>query len=85
MTTKTKILLGVVGGVALGVGIGLLLAPEKGTDLRRKLGDTAGGWADQLSDIFANARGEMQNLKGKGSRAASDLANKFSRTKESYS
>lgn len=85
MTTKTKILLGVVGGVALGVGIGLLLAPEKGSDLRRKLGDTAGGWADQLSDIFANARGEMQNIKGKGTRVASDLANKFSRTKESYS
>jgi len=85
MTTKTKILLGVIGGVALGVGIGLLLAPEKGTDLRRKLGDTAGGWADQLSDIFANARGEMQNFKGKGTRAASDLASKFSRTKESYS
>jgi gas vesicle protein len=85
MTTRTKIILGLVGGVALGVGIGLLLAPEKGADLRRKLGDTAGGWADQLSDIFANAKGEMQNLKGKGTRAASDLATKFSRTKESYS
>ena len=85
MTTRTKIVLGLVGGVALGVGIGLLMAPEKGADLRRKIGDTAGGWADQLSDIFANAKGEMQNLRGKGTRAASELANKFSRTKESYS
>lgn len=85
MTTRTKIVLGLVGGVALGVGIGLLLAPEKGADLRKKLGDTAGGWADQLSDIFANAKGEMANLRGKGTQAASDLANKFSKTKESYS
>lgn len=85
MTTKAKIVLGLVGGVALGVGIGLLLAPEKGADLRKRIGSTTGGWADQLSDIFANARGEMQSLKGKGKRAAGDLANKFSRTKESYS
>lgn len=85
MTTRTKIILGLVGGVALGVGIGLLLAPEKGADLRKKIGESAGGWADQLSDIFANAKGEVQNLKGKGTRAASDLASKFSRTKESYS
>jgi len=37
MTTRAKIVLGLVGGVALGVGIGLLLAPEKGADLRKKL------------------------------------------------
>ena len=85
MTTRTKIILGLVGGVAIGVGIGLLLAPEKGVDLRKKLGDTAGGWADQLTDLFANAKGELSSLTGKGTRAASDLANTFSKTKESYS
>lgn len=85
MTTKSKIVLGLVGAAAAGVIVGLMLAPEKGSDMRRKLKDTAGDWADHLTDLFANAKGEIQNLKDKGSRMANDAANKYSNTKENYS
>ena len=85
MTTKSKVILGLVGAAAAGVIVGLLIAPEKGTDLRQKVKDTAGDWADHLTDLFANAKGEINNLRTKGSTAASDAGSKFSNVKESYS
>ncbi len=89
MSTKTKIILGLVGAAAAGVVVGILLAPEKGSDIRRNIGRTAGDWADHLTDLFANAKGEIQNLGGKAARAtrgaASEAGNTFNDVKESYS
>jgi gas vesicle protein len=89
MTNKSKIVLGLLGAAAAGVVVGLILAPEKGTDLRAKISQKAGGWADHLTDLFANAKGEIENLTDKGTKAASkvagDVVNKFNSTKESYS
>ena len=82
MTTKSKIILGLVGAAAAGVVVGLLLAPEKGTDMRKKLSKSAGDWAGQLTDIFANAKGEIENLTGKAKKAATSAGNNIS---ESYS
>ena len=74
MSTKSKVILGLVGAAAAGAVIGLLLAPEKGTDTRKRISKTATDWADHLTDIFANAKGELKNLRNKGTKAASDLA-----------
>lgn len=78
MTTKSKIILGLVGAAAAGVVVGLILAPEKGTDLRSKISQKAGGWADHLTDLFANAKGELENLRGKGAKAASSVTESYS-------
>ena len=85
MATKTKVILGIVGAAAAGVIVGLLLAPEKGSDLRKKVKDTASDWTNYLTDFFANSKTEVNNLKNKGTRAASEAANKFSNIRESYS
>ena len=85
MNSKSKIILGLVGAAAAGVLVGLILAPEKGTDLRKRIGDTAGDWAGHLTDLFANAKGELQNLAGKGEQVASDAAERINSVKESYS
>ena len=85
MTTRTKVILGLAGAVAAGVIVGLLVAPEKGSDMRKKVGDTANDWAGRLSDLFASAKGEVDNLKTRGSNLAKDAANKFSNVQESYS
>jgi gas vesicle protein len=82
MTTKTKVILGLVGAAAAGVIVGIILAPEKGTDMRRKLGQTAGDWADHLTDLFANAKGELSNIADKATRKGS---NKYSNMKENFS
>jgi gas vesicle protein len=85
MTTKTKVILGIAGAAAAGVVIGLLLAPEKGTELRAKVSQRAGDWTGYLSDLFANAKDEVENLTRKGSKAASDAGNSYNRASESFS
>ena len=85
MTTKSKVILGLVGAAAAGVLVGLLLAPEKGTDTRKKISKAAGDWAGQLSDLFANAKDEITNLKNKGTKAATDAASRYTNTTESFS
>jgi gas vesicle protein len=85
MNTKSKIILGLVGAAAAGVVVGLILAPEKGADVRRKISDTAGDWASHLTDMFANAKGELQNLSNKGSKMAGQGMDKVNNVTESYS
>ena len=89
MTSKTKIVLGILGAVAAGAAIGLLLAPEKGSDLRKKIKSTANDWASHLTDLFAAGKDEVTDLKNKAAKGASDLQNEardtVDRTKESFS
>ena len=47
-----KTTVGLIVGIALGVGIGLLIAPGKGSDTRKKLADSAGDWMEKLKDFF---------------------------------
>jgi gas vesicle protein len=89
MSNKSKVILGLIGAAAAGAVIGLLLAPEKGTDTRKRISKTATDWADHLTDLFANAKGELQNLRKKGTTAANDLkdeaTNTANKVSESYS
>lgn len=85
MTTKTKVILGLVGAAAAGVIVGLLIAPEKGSDMRKKVGDTASDWAGRVSDLFNSAKSEVDNLSNKGTKVAREAANKFSNVQETYS
>jgi gas vesicle protein len=43
-----KIVLGTLAGVATGVLLGVLFAPEKGTDLRSKIGKKSKGYSDSV-------------------------------------
>ncbi len=74
MSTKTKILLGLIGAAAAGAAIGLLLAPEKGTDLRKKIKKSASDWAASLADLIATGQEELKSFTSK----ATDVANDYS-------
>lgn len=73
MKTSSKVLLGLIGAAAAGAAIGLLLAPEKGSDVRKKIKDAANDWACQLADLFAESKSELKNIKNKATRSARDL------------
>jgi gas vesicle protein len=73
MTTTTKVILGLVGAAAVGAAVGLLLAPEKGTDLRKNLKDSAGKWSDRLTDVLQNGKDAIQNGKKTAENASSRI------------
>ncbi|MBO9659251.1 MAG: YtxH domain-containing protein [Chitinophagaceae bacterium] len=85
MTTKSKVLLGILGAAAAGVVIGLLIAPEKGSDTRKKIKNTAGDWADSLGHLWNKgkrmAEDGLDEVKDKG-RQAKHAADKL---KENFS
>lgn len=49
---STRVLGAVVLGAAIGAGLALLFAPQKGTELRGVIADKTGEWADLLKDKF---------------------------------
>ena len=50
---KAKILVaGILAGVAIGIATGILIAPQKGSKLRKKIIDTGEGYADDVKGKF---------------------------------
>lgn len=85
MSARTQLILGLVGAAAVGVAIGLLLAPEAGTDTRRRISDTAGGWGNSLGDLFDSAKESVGNLRRKGANLATNTSESYSDVRENYS
>jgi gas vesicle protein len=64
MNSTSKVLIAAIGAAAAGAIIGLLVAPEKGSDLRQKIKSAANDWADQLVDLLNSSRDKMAEAKG---------------------
>ncbi|MGC1241195.1 MAG: YtxH domain-containing protein [Chryseosolibacter sp.] len=71
MNSTSKTILAVMGAAAVGAVIGMLVAPEKGSDLRRKITDATGDWTTQLSDLLAQGKEQLNSLKNKATSQAS--------------
>lgn len=56
-----KIALGVLGGIATGVTLGILFAPAKGVDTRKKILKKGNNIADEFKDKLDNLSGEIKN------------------------
>src|SRR5947209_3196683 len=67
MATTGKVLLGVLAGVTAGALLGVLLAPEKGSRIRRRIvnkGDEyAEGLKEKFDDFYNFLTGKMKDTK----------------------
>lgn len=86
MNSTSKTILAIMGAAAVGAVIGMLVAPEKGSDLRRKITDATGDWTTQLSDLLAQGKEQLNSLKNKAGNEASNYSSeaeeRFNNVKE---
>ena len=63
---STKVILGILGGVAAGALLGVLFAPEKGSKTRKKIVYKSNGFVDDIKekfeDLYVDATDKYDNL-----------------------
>lgn len=69
----TKLLLGVLGAAAAGVAIGLLIAPDKGSETRKKISKKTEDWKNQMTSLIETGKEYLNDLKGTFGKEADDL------------
>ncbi|MBC7866401.1 MAG: YtxH domain-containing protein [Gloeobacteraceae cyanobacterium ES-bin-316] len=77
--SKSKVLAGLLVGAAAGAVLGLLLAPEKGSDMRKKISDKKNKFGDDLKNKFGEVK---ETLKGKYENIRSDASEMLEKERE---
>lgn len=73
MNSNAKTILGILAAGAVGVAIGMLLAPEKGTDLRKSIKDQVDGLGDKLTDLINEGKEYLSDGKEKIADAVDEI------------
>jgi len=66
-----KVLLSVLAGIATGAVLGVLLAPEKGSETREKISARGKDYADSVKDKFEKFK---ENVAGKFEKVKADVS-----------
>jgi gas vesicle protein len=78
MSNTSKILLGFIAGAAIGGALGILLAPDKGSETRRKIVEKGSDLGDSITDFG-------ETVKEKFNDVVENVKGSFNRTKNSMS
>lgn len=65
MNDNSKILAAMLAGLAAGAAIGILFAPERGSETRDKLNDSLKNLGDSIKDRAADEIGNLSEFKDK--------------------
>ena len=65
-----KTTLGILTGMAVGIGIGILLAPDKGSETRKKVADVATDLFDKFKEFLNSSESDREEAFPRKSRAA---------------
>lgn len=82
MNDNSKVLVGLLVGLAAGAALGLLFAPEKGSDTRDKLSQSLKDLGDSIKDKAAD---EINNLTSLKDKVVDSLKSKLRDAEEEYS
>jgi DNA phosphorothioation-dependent restriction protein DptG len=75
MKNSSSIFIGIIAAATAGVVIGMLIAPEKGEDLRQNIKDTVNDWAKKLNNLANEGKDQLKNLKSTLSEGVDEIKN----------
>jgi len=81
MKDNSKILAALLAGIAAGAAIGLLFAPEKGSETRDKLNESLKNLGDSIKDRAADEIGNLTTFKDK---VVDSIKTKLKNAEEEY-
>ena len=89
MENSSKIILGLLGAAAAGIAIGMLMAPDKGSEIRKKISDKAGDLASRVGDLVSYGKEKFDEVAGTVTKQTDGIVNdtvkRTERVKESLS
>ena len=74
MKNTTKLILGVTVAAAAGAAIGMLLAPEKGKDLQKKIAEGAKDWIAEFASLIKMGKDLASEAKMQGEEKLAQLS-----------
>lgn len=78
MNNTGKIVTAVAAGAAAGLILGVLFAPDKGSETRRKINDQGKKIVDNVKDKFQKGREKFNGLKDEIATAVKEKTEQFS-------
>lgn len=81
MKDNSKVLIGLLTGLAAGAALGLLFAPEKGSETRDRLNQSLKDLGDSIRDRAAD---EINNLTSLKDKVVSSVKSKLHETEEEF-
>ncbi|HTI60510.1 YtxH domain-containing protein [Mucilaginibacter sp.] len=81
MSDNSKVVVALLAGLAAGAALGILFAPEKGTETRDKLTDSLKKLGDSIRETAAS---EIDNLVGFKDKVVDNIKSKIKSADEEY-
>jgi gas vesicle protein len=81
MTDNSKVIVALLVGVAAGAALGILFAPDKGTETRDKLSESLKNLGDSIKET---ASAEIENLINLKDKVVNNVKSKISGAEEEY-
>lgn len=77
MNTFTKIAIAVSAGVVAGAAVGILIAPDKGSETIRRINKRSKEFVDSMKDEIEKMTHKCSNMAGGVSKAAKEKVEEF--------
>ena len=77
MNTTTKVIVGISIAAAAGAAIGMLMAPEKGVDLQKKIKEGASDLLSNFSNLVNTGKELISEFKSTAQRNVTDLTSEL--------